>query len=164
MSDQKDTKALGGEANPALRIRARLAGRKRQRVEITPEIEAELLQRITEGEFPTDVCVDETMPTYSQLMAHYVTSPEFSERYDMAIAACANANVADAAAFSRAVTEEGDPDSQRIAETYTRAINAAIEKLSPKSHGQLLKVSGAEGGALEVAVVNYGDNNKATES
>jgi hypothetical protein len=57
--------------------------------------------------------------------------------------------------LSKSATNSSDPDLMRIAEAFHRCAVGYAEKVAPREFGQLVKVGGVDGGALQVQVVSY---------
>lgn len=141
--------------SPAQRHNRRLAERARKPKEATPANARELLERMRAGEMPVEICDAPHMPHYSAFVRLLRTDEQFAIDYSEAYEALANAVLEDGAAFARDTTELANIDAQRIADVYLKSAISALEKLSPKTHGVLVKHAGADGGALTVQVLDY---------
>ncbi len=140
---------------PADRHRTRIAGAFAKRPAVDAANKHRLLQLMRHGDLPSDICDDKSMPTLAAFMAAYKTDDDFASDYDDAMAACADLVLQDAATFSRDCAATGNIDTARVADIYTRSVVTIIEKLSPRTHGALIKHAGSDAGPLQVAVINY---------
>ncbi len=141
--------------SPADRQRARLANALSKRPPITADNKARLLQLMKAGEIPTDVCDDRAMPAFSAFMAECKIDHDFAAEYEDALSALADMSLMDAARFSRDSASTGNIDTMRVSDMYSKTMTSIFEKLSPRTHGVLVKHAGADAGPLQVAVINY---------
>ena len=136
---------------------AMVARRKKVPVAVTPDLKAQIIERLHAGQFITDICSDPLMPSLSGVFKARKADADFDALYREGVAACLDAAMTDGAAFAVEQSQLGDDKAQRVADIYSTTMARIAEKLSPSTHGVLLKVAGADGGALTVAVVQYAD-------
>lgn len=141
-----------------------LSAKRKTPVTLTPDMQDEIVRRLSDGEYMSDILSDEHLPSRSTIMNARRADPVFDEAIRRAMAECMDANLDMAAQFVKGASEANDVDQQRVAEIYAKSVASVAEKLAPITHGALLKMAGADGGALTVAVVNYADKAKADEA
>lgn len=123
---------------------------------------AEFCERMTNGEYPVEI-IDRSdyMPSYKTLRRYLAENAEAQAAYDSAGVAFADLLIGDAGQFAREAASTGDIDDMRTADSYVKTVNATVGKLFPRTHGDLLKLAGADGGAISVAVINYAEQKRA---
>ena len=134
------------------------ARRSRPYVVMTDALKDEIVERVETGEFLATVCRDAHMPSAGSVMRHVRLDDAFGKRFAAALATLADLRLTDAAEF--AATEAGSDledrvERTRVAEIYAKTLANVLSKLAPKTHGELIKIAGGDGGAVQVAVVNY---------
>lgn len=139
------------------------ARRHKTHIPMTAEHKAQIIARLQAGEFITDICADDAIPGLAELARQRKADPEFDQAYRDALATCLDVAMADSAAFAQALAQTGDDKAQRIAEIYSNTMARVAEKLSPQTHGPLLKMAGADGGAITVALVQYASKDGASD-
>lgn len=142
--------------------RKRLA---RKNIPWSDDLRRELLERVTLGEMPTDVCAESHMPTWSALQRELAGNKAFADQYMQAISALADVSLLDATTMLRQAID-GNPNDPfnidiKAMEIYTKSTIAAMAKLAPKSHGDLLRVTDKDLGPLSISVVRYADKAKS---
>jgi hypothetical protein len=149
--DEGETEVL----SPAERHKRRKALAHVRRPPVTDENKAAFLARIRAGDFPQDVCDDVAWPSRTQFTEAMRTDQAFADNYAEAVAQLADSVLEEAADWVRATSATGNIDKQRTAEIYAKSMAHLAEKLSPRTHGVLVKHAGADGGALHVSVTNF---------
>ena len=138
----------------------------RRNIVVTDAIRDELIERMTAGELPTDVCMSDHMPDWGTLRKELARDEAFKARYYDALAAMADAKLADANAMLdqaiRNKADGGDPFSVDVkaVEIYTKSLVHQLEKLAPKSHGNLLKLGDSNAAPLSITVMRFGEKEK----
>lgn len=139
---------------PAARHRGRLEARDRK-PSPTVELCAELIHRMQHGEIPSEICDDAHMPAIGRMRRFVAELPERARAYDAAMAACCDCIVEEARQFLRDSTETGNVDQMRIADIYCKSALSLVASMSPRTHGTLVKLAGADAGPIAVSVINY---------
>lgn len=138
----------------------RLERHKRPKA-FTPKLWEEFCERLEQGEYPIEI-IDRSpgMPSHKTLRQHIAANAEAMAQYEAATSALADLVLQDAAQFLRDSASTGDVDNIRIADYYAKGAAGTLAKLSPKTHGELIKLAGADGGSLSVAVINYAEQKR----
>lgn len=144
--------------SPVDRHNARMRAHNKRRPTVDAANKQRFISMIRAGELPADVCDDETMPHLSAFLRAMRGDEAFSDEYAEAVAILADMALQDAQAFARDCAGTGSIDQMRIADVYMKSIVASIEKLTPRTHGALVKHAGADTGPVQVAVINYARN------
>lgn len=122
---------------------------------ISPLRKAKIIELIQHGATLTEVETLHGMPRANTIWDECKRDPEFSRAMSEARSIAA-ANILDEAQHNlRDAAQGSDPDKMRIAADYARASLQYAEKIAPKEFGQLVKLAGADGGALTINVTNY---------
>jgi Bacteriophage Sf6, terminase small subunit-like len=114
-----------------------------------------ILTLLTEGATLAEIFTIRGITSYSSFYATRNAEPEFDAAVRGAMAQGAEAAIAEAAEVSKSATNSSDPDLMRIAEAFHRCAVGYAEKVAPREFGQLVKLGGIDGGALQVHVVSY---------
>jgi hypothetical protein len=139
---------------PKSLFESRLDKQSRGDVAVTDAVKARVIELLLSGAFLADIERMPDMPTTSAIAKARTTDAVFDASMAQALAVLADTAIQESATFARHAASHS-LESARVAEIYARSIAALAEKISPKTHGALLKVAGSDGGALTVAVVDY---------
>lgn len=114
-----------------------------------------VLELCREGATLSEVCTERKVTSYTRLYHTRTVDPAFDDDVRKALAMGAEAALSEAQEFSKSAAESGNPDLMRVAESFGRVSVLYAEKIAPREYGQLIKLGGADGGALSVQVVSY---------
>lgn len=95
------------------------------------------------------------MPSVSTVFREAKLDPAFDSLLQAARAANATASLEEAQQLLRAAASGNDTDKMIIASAYHRGTEAYAAKIAPKEYGTLVKLAGADGGALTIQTINY---------
>jgi len=123
---------------------------------IGPNIKLALVALIEEGATLVEIARMEGMPSVGTVYNAMKNDPQFATDMDAARGASATTVIEEAQHELREALESGDTDRMSMAVGYHRGSLEYAAKIAPREYGQLLKIAGADGGALTVNVVNYG--------
>lgn len=114
-----------------------------------------VLELCREGATLSEVCTERQVTSYTRLYHTRTVDALFDDDVRKALAMGAEAALSEAQEFSKAAAESGNPDLMRVAESFGRVSVLYAEKIAPREYGQLIKLGGADGGALSLQVVSY---------
>lgn len=147
-----------------------MPGRKNSRwksAELDEAIAQEILELIAEGWPMTKICKRDDMPSYNIVLKWLSngSNPEFEVAYEHA-----REHQADTLTDQIMEDAEHAEDSikgDRADNARVQAVRLRIEtkkwvasKMKPRKYGDKTALTGADGGAIEIAVVNYGAEKK----
>lgn len=141
--------------SPVERHNQRMRVRYSKRPPVDAVNKQAFIEAIRVGELPADVCDNMAMPPLSAFLRAMQTDDAFADDYAEAVAIMADMAIQDAQAFARDCAGTGSTDQMRVADIYVKSVISAIEKLTPKTHGALIKHAGSDAGPMQVAVINY---------
>jgi hypothetical protein len=116
---------------------------------------------ISRGATLTEIAAMEGMPSESTIFRATRNDEQFAQDMSEARAMSATVNIDEAQHQLRESLETGDSDAVAMASQYHKATHEYAAKIAPREYGQLVKIAGADGGALTVQVVDYGTGNRA---
>lgn len=154
----------GTPRSPALKrlyYRARAAAKRGELnavFEWSTDLQDAIIDLVSHGATLTEVERLTGMPSIAQINRRRRLVPAFDEAIRRAQYDRATAVLDEAHDYLRLCVETGDPDAIRGAEAYVRAATSYAERTAPKEYGALLKHAGADGGPLQVQVMQYTDN------
>lgn len=122
---------------------------------LTDDERAHVLSLLTEGATLSEIVTVRGITSYGALYVTRTADAAFDAEVRAALAQNAEAAIAEAAEMSRDAAESNDADRMRVAEAFHRCATTYAEKVAPKEYGQLVKLGGHDGGALNLSVVNY---------
>lgn len=128
---------------------------------ISPLRKAKIVELIQHGATLTEIETLDGMPRANTIWDECKRDPAFAQAMSEARAVAAASILDEAQHNLRDAAQNNDPDKMRIAADYARGCVAYAEKIAPREFGQLVKLAGADGGALTISVVNYAEGQQA---
>ncbi len=116
-----------------------------------------LLAMISEGATLTAVCRMDGMPALKDIYYECDCDPEFAQNLKNARKLQATSRIDRAQDMLDEACETNDTDRMRGARIYTEQAIKYAEKIAPQEYGALVKVAGADGGAIQLTIMNYGN-------
>lgn len=123
-----------------------------------------VIRLLEEGATLVEIAALEGMPSASSVYREARENPQFADAVQAARAACAATAIEEAQAELREAAAGNDTDRMSIANAYQRGTLEYAAKIAPREFGQLVKLAGADGGALTVNLVNYGTGNSGNDT
>lgn len=114
-----------------------------------------ILMLLREGATLAEICTNRKVTSYTRFYCTRKADAEFDAEVRDAAVMGAETAIAEAQEFSKAAAETGNPDLMRVAEAFARISTSYAEKIAPKEFGQLVKLGGADGGAITVQTINF---------
>ena len=151
-------KKLKAKTSVQRRVNERLAWLKegaKARDAINEHQKLAVVALITEGATLTEIATLDGMPAVSAVYVETYRDAAFAEAIRAARAASATTIVDEAQHELRDAIESGDTDRMSVASAYHKGSLEYASKIAPREFGQLLKLAGADGGALTIQVIDY---------
>lgn len=114
-----------------------------------------MLALIREGATMTAVCRRAGMPKLTDIYATCEVDKAFAAALDQARRVQATSRLDRAQDVLDDAVSGGDVDDIRAAAVYATETTRYAEKIAPREYGQLVKLAGADGGALTVQITDY---------
>lgn len=114
-----------------------------------------ILMLLREGATLAEICTNRKVTSYTRFYYTRRDDADFDAEVRAAAVMGAETAIAEAQEFSKAAAGSGNPDLMRVAEAFARISTSYAEKIAPREFGQLVKLGGADGGALTVQTVNF---------
>lgn len=122
---------------------------------ISPEHKAAIVALVEHGATIVEIEAIEGMPSVVTIWRECKRDEAFGQALQSARVTAAASILDEAHQELRRALDTGDPDTMKIASDYVRGATSYVEKIAPKEFGTLVKLAGADGGALTVQVVDY---------
>ena len=131
------------------------AGDKSEHAKLTSHQMSAVIRLLEEGATLVEIARYDGMPSVGAVYSQQYADPAFDEAVRAARASAATTALEEAQHELREALESGDPDRMRVASAYHAGTVEYAAKIAPKEYGQLVKLAGADGGALSIQVVSY---------
>lgn len=138
------------------RVRWLQAGAASEHRALSEHQKAAVLRLTEEGATLIEIATLEGMPSVSSIYREALADAVFADALNAARAASATTAIEEAQHNLRVAATGKDTDEMIIAASYHRGTLDYAAKIAPKEYGQLVKLAGADGGALTVRVISYG--------
>lgn len=150
MAKKQNVVTLGRERRDAM-----LKRKTTEPVILSTKQRETILQLLEEGATLSEIFTIRGIAGFGSFYRARAADPVYDDSVRKALAQGAEAAIAEAAEISRKAAESSNPDEMRVAESFHRCALAYAEKAAPREYGQLIKLGGADGGALSLQVVSY---------
>ncbi len=137
------------------RLRWLEAGAASEHTALTEHQKAAVVRLIEEGATLVEVAALSGMPSVSTIYRESFQNEPFAQAMRSARAAAATTFIEEAQDNLRIAASSKDTDAMVIASAYHRGSLEYAAKIAPKEFGQLVKIAGADGGALTIQTINY---------
>ena len=137
------------------RLRWLEAGAASEHHKMTEHQKATVLRLTEEGATLVEIAALDGMPSISTVFREAVADATFDAALRSARAANATSSLEEAQQLLREAAQGNDTDKMIIASAYHRGTEAYAAKIAPKEYGQLVKLAGADGGALTIQTISY---------